>query len=81
MLSIDQADNRTEELLGIVIVFTFIVASSNTMEGKQLSTYLSDSPQSISKETKFYSIMLSIIAPTAFYKQDGGGFSPYLFLN
>lgn len=57
MLSVDQADNRTEELLGIVIVFTFIVASSNTMEGKQLSTYLSDSPQSISKETKFYSCL------------------------
>ena len=79
MLSIDQADNRTEELLGIMVVFTFIVASSNTMEGKLLSTYLSDSPQSISKETNFL-FMLSI-APTAFYKQDGGGFSPYLFLN
>ena len=79
MLSIDQADNRTEELLGIMVVFTFIVARSNTMEGKLLSTYLQTVPSQFQKRLNFL-FMLSI-APTAFYKQDGGGFSPYLFLN
>ena len=33
------AYDRTEELLGIMVVFTFIVASSNTMAGKLLSTF------------------------------------------